>query len=81
MAEKKEKAPPTRKSFKEDGARTVMVEDDGGGKITRVAYIKREFAKGRKRGEIAKELGVPFQIVYAATKPAKPKEEKAATPA
>lgn len=37
----------------------------------RAEYIRQEFAKGRKRGDIAKELGVAFQIVYAATKPAK----------
>jgi len=34
----------------------------------RVDYIKRRFAEGAKRGEIAKELGVPYQIVFAATK-------------
>jgi hypothetical protein len=38
----------------------------------RVDYIKRRFAEGAKRGEIAKELGVPYQIVFASTK--KPKE-------
>lgn len=34
----------------------------------RVDYIKRRFAEGAKRGEIAKELGVAYQIVFAATK-------------
>jgi len=37
----------------------------------RVDYIKRRYAEGAKRGEIAKELGVPYQIVFAATKPKK----------
>jgi hypothetical protein len=34
----------------------------------RVDYIKRRFAEGATRGAIAKELGVPYQIVFAATK-------------
>ena len=34
----------------------------------RVDYIRRRFAEGAKRGEIAKELGVAYQIVFAATK-------------
>jgi hypothetical protein len=34
----------------------------------RVDYIKRRFAEGAARGLIAKELGVPYQIVFAATK-------------
>lgn len=38
----------------------------------RIDYIRRRFYdEGAKRGEIAKELGVPYQIVFAATK-AKP---------
>jgi hypothetical protein len=43
----------------------------------RVDYIKRRFAEGAKRGEIAKELGVPYQIVFAATK----QKKDAAAPA
>lgn len=40
----------------------------------RVDYIKRRFFKeGATRGAIAKELGVAYQIVFAATK--KPKEQ------
>jgi hypothetical protein len=38
----------------------------------RVDYIKRRFAEGVSRGAIAKDLGVEYQIVFAATK--KPKE-------
>ena len=34
----------------------------------RVDYIKRRFAEKATRGQIAKELGVPYQIVFAATK-------------
>lgn len=34
----------------------------------RVDYIKRRFGEGASRGTIAKELGVPYQIVFAATK-------------
>jgi hypothetical protein len=34
----------------------------------RAEYIREEVGKGRSRGDVAKELGVPYQIVYAATK-------------
>jgi hypothetical protein len=49
----------------------------------RVDYIREQFKAGKKRGEIAKELGVAYQIVFAATKPAKaaPADAAAATPA
>lgn len=59
--------------------RAVVMKDpkNGGAEIRRVDYIKREFAAGRKRGEIAKELGVPYQIVFAATKQPKPAETTA----
>jgi hypothetical protein len=43
----------------------------------RIDYIRRRFHEGAKRGEIAKELGVPYQIVFAATKAKK----EAAAPA
>ena len=43
----------------------------------RIDYIRRRFGEGAKRGEIAKELGVPYQIVFAATKAKK----EAAAPA
>ena len=59
------------------GQKIFLTEGPGKGKA-RVDYIRKEFKKGRKRGEIAKELGVAYQIVFAATKEPKPKEgEKA----
>jgi len=47
----------------------------------RVDFIKRRYAEGAKRGEIAKELGVPYQIVFAATKTKKETAAPAAAPA
>jgi hypothetical protein len=44
----------------------------------RVDYIKRRRAEGASRGVIAKELGVAYQIVFAATKT---KKEAAPVPA
>jgi hypothetical protein len=44
----------------------------------RVDYIRRRYGEGAKRGEIAKELGVPYQIVFAATKTKKETVAKAA---
>jgi len=48
----------------------------------RIDYIRRRYTEGAKRGEIAKELGVVYQIVFAATKgmPKQP-EAPAAAPA
>jgi hypothetical protein len=43
----------------------------------RIDYIREQFAAGRKRGEIAKELGVAYQIVFAATKEKKAAEAPA----
>lgn len=47
----------------------------------RIDYIRRRFAEGAKRGEIAKELGVAYQIVFAATKPKKDAAQAPAQPA
>lgn len=48
---------------------TVVLE--GGEK--RVDYIRRRIGEGASRGVVAKELGVPYQIVFAATKVKKEK--------
>jgi len=71
MAEVKEKGKAGEGATKVGN--TVVLK--GGEK--RVDYIKRRFKEGAKRGEIAKELGVPYQIVFASTK----KKPEAAKPA
>lgn len=45
---------------------TEMTLDDGT-KGSRSAYIRQEFKKDRARADIAKELEVPYYIVYSAT--------------
>lgn len=40
---------------------------DDGSSSSRSAYIRQEFKKDRSRGDIAKELGVAYYIVYSAT--------------
>ena len=40
---------------------------DDGTESSRSAYIRQEFNKGRSRGDITKELEVPYYIVYSAT--------------
>jgi hypothetical protein len=35
--------------------------------LPRSDYIRQEFRRGRSRSEIARELGVPYQVVYQAT--------------
>lgn len=57
------------------GGRSIVLENGE----KRVDYIRRRFAEGATRSEIAKELGVRYQIVFAATKaPKAPAEETAA---
>lgn len=43
------------------------ISDNTGKPISRSAYIRQEFLKDRPRGEIAKELGCAYGIVYSAT--------------
>lgn len=69
-----EGAAPTTE--KKKGGSAIVLENG----MRRVDYIRQEFAAGRKRGEIAKELGVAYQIVFAATKDMG-KEAPAAEPA
>jgi hypothetical protein len=59
-------APADAKATTKSGAAVVLA--DG---TRRIDYIRAQYAAGRKRGEIAKELGVAYQIVFAATKKAK----------
>lgn len=59
---------------KKVGAAVVLANGE-----RRIDYIRRRFSEGAKRGEIAKELGVAYQIVFAATKAKKeaPAEQSA----
>ena len=67
----------TKENTKSGRGRTVILQEGPGAGMRRVDYIRQEFQKGRSRSEIAKELGVPYQIVFAATK-AKKTEKNAA---
>lgn len=53
---------------------TVTLED--GTEIPRAEYIRRQAAAGVSRGDIAKELGVPYSVVWQATKTEKTEQEK-----
>ena len=53
---------------------TVTLED--GTEIPRAEYIRRQAAAGVSRGDIAKELGVPYSVVWQATKTEKTAQEK-----
>ncbi|MNC00764.1 hypothetical protein D3C75_480980 [compost metagenome] len=44
--------------------------------ISRSEYIRRRFAQGVERSEIAKELGVDYPVVWSALKSLKPESEK-----
>ena len=61
----------------QDGTRaTHEVELEDGTKISRSEYIRRLLASGKTRGEIAKELDVPYSVVWQATKTEKTDAEK-----
>ena len=53
---------------------TITLED--GTEISRAEYIRRQAAAGVSRGDIAKELGVPYSVVWQATKTEKSDQEK-----
>ncbi|MNU55813.1 hypothetical protein D3C71_448980 [compost metagenome] len=57
---------------------TVINEDGTEETISRSEYIRRLFATGKTKAEIAKELGVDYPIVWAALKGLKPESEKLA---
>lgn len=57
---------------------TVTNEDGSEETISRSEYIRRLFATGKTKAEIAKELGVDYPIVWAALKGLKPESEKLA---
>lgn len=50
------------------GAVVTIQTEDGEKKVSRAEYARQEVAKGRTRGDVAKELGVAYATVYAATK-------------
>lgn len=47
--------------------KVVLLSDTTGKEISRSAWIRQEFLKNRSRGDIAKQLGVAYGIVYSAT--------------
>lgn len=53
---------------------TVTLED--GTEMPRAEYIRKQAAAGVSRGDIAKELGVPYSVVWQATKTEKTEQEK-----
>lgn len=52
----------------------VTLED--GTVVSRSEYIRMLFASGKSRGDIAKELDVPYTVVWQATKVVKSEQEK-----
>lgn len=53
-----------------------MIELEDGTKISRAEYIRRKVAEGMSKGDIAKELGVQYSVVWQATKVAKSDADK-----
>jgi transposase len=60
-----------------EGTRTAhTVELEDGTVVSRTEYIRMRAAAGVSRGEIAKELDVPYSVVWQATKTEKTSQEK-----
>lgn len=60
-----------------EGTRTAhMVTLEDGTEISRAEYIRQRAAAGVSRGDIAKELNVPYSVVWQATKTEKTAQEK-----
>lgn len=60
-----------------EGTRTAhTVELEDGTVMPRAEYIRKRAAEGVSRGDIAKELGVPYSVVWQATKTEKTAQEK-----
>lgn len=55
----------------------IVVDDETGEEteMPRTEYIRREYERGRERSDIAKELGISYGLVYAATKDVERDEE------
>ena len=53
-----------------------MIALEDGTEISRAEYIRRQAAAGMSRGDIAKELNVPYSVVWQATKTEKSEQEK-----
>lgn len=60
-----------------EGTRTAhVIELEDGTTVSRAEYIRMKAAEGVSRGDIAKELGVPYSVVWQATKTEKTAQEK-----
>jgi len=60
-----------------EGTRTThMITIEGGEEISRSEYIRSQVAAGKAKGDIAKELNVPYSVVWQATKVEKSAQEK-----
>ena len=60
------------------GRAVMITSPKTGEQVRRIDYIKEQFAAGVSRGDIARELGVKYQIVFQATKAKKEEGEEAA---
>lgn len=54
----------------------AMITDADGNSVSRADYIRKQFEAGVSRGDIAKELQVPYNVVWQATKVNKTLAEK-----
>lgn len=60
----------------ENTRQTYTVTDENGEEISRAEYIRRQVAAGKSRSDIAKELDVPYSVVWQATKTEKTDADK-----
>ena len=48
----------------ESTGRAIIVRNDEGVEMTRKEFVISELRKGKTRGEVAKQLNMPYQVVY-----------------
>lgn len=58
------------------GTKEKIMMDYEGEQVSRSEYIRRRYAAGVAKADIAKELGVEYSVVWSATKAEKTEEEK-----
>lgn len=59
-----------------EGTKQVHEIEYNGEKMSRSEYIRKRYAEGIKKADIAKELGVEYSVVWSATKVVKTDQEK-----
>ena len=67
MVKEKVATPEVAQEVAQEAAEKQVFILDDGREASRSAFIRQEFKKDKSRGDIAKELNIPYSLVYTAT--------------